>query len=192
MFDVVLTRESDISLHLEARIGAARDANADVFLSLHADQLAADAGEATGVTFYTLSSKLANEAAMRQLERHGEDGVLKGVDLDGAGDNVAMALMALQQLETEPRTAALSQTLLQSFQAAGLVVNSRPQRQGNFAVLKAADIPSVLIELGFLSSEADLDRLTSENWHIEASAAIRDGLMLWYQEDRLLSERATK
>ena len=184
-FDVVLTRSGDDFVPLEARLTRARAAAADVFLSLHADRLAEDAGHASGVTVYTLAEHLAEDAADRQTARHGDTDVLKGVDLEGAGDGVALALIALQRRETEPRTAALSGTLIRAFQAAGLAVNARPERQGDFAVLKAADIPSVLIELGFLSSEADLARLTSKPWRIEASLAMRDALLQWKQEDRV-------
>ena len=189
--DVVLTRAEDIALHLEARIARARDANGDVFLSLHADRLRLDAGHASGLTVYTLGADLGAAASERQAERHG-DAALKGVDLSGAGDEVALALMALQRQDTSPRAAALSRALVNAVASAGLAVNARPERQGDFAVLKAADIPSVLIELGFLSSPADLARLTSERWRKEAILALRDGILQWVQEDRVFQDARQK
>lgn len=186
MFQVVLTRDADVFVPLDLRLSRARAANADVFLSLHADRLAIGAGEASGLTLYTLGQGQGPAASDRTVARRPSDDLLKDVDLGDASDEVALALMALQRLNTDPRNAALSTNLLSAFRASGLNVNSRPERQGNFSVLKAADIPSVLIELGFLSSKADLERLTSKEWRNAASAAIRDGLMLWVQEDKVL------
>lgn len=192
VFDVVLTRDADVFVPLDARLTMARSAGADVFLSLHADRLGVDAGQASGMTVYTLATDAAPAADDRQSQRNAADDILKGVDLSGTGDQVARALMALQRQDTDPRTAALSSTLVQAFAASGLQVNSRPERQGNFSVLKAADIPSALIELGFLSSDEDLERLKSERWQVEAALAIRDGLLQWYQEDRLLGQALRK
>ena len=107
------------------------------------------------------------------------------MDLTGAGDDVTLALLDLARQRAVPRSKAMSSALLQALEGAGLVVNSRPERTGELAVLKAADIPSLLIELGFLSTEADLRRLTSEDWQTVAAEAIRNGLILWAQEDRL-------
>ena len=188
LFDVVLTRTEDAFVPLETRLTRARAADADAFLSLHADRLPKDAGHASGVTVYTLANHLAGAAADRQTARHDADDILKGVDLSGAGDAVALALIALKRQDTDPRTASLSSTLIGAFEAAGLAVNGRPERQGDFAVLKAADIPSALIELGFLSSDADLARLSSEKWRAEASRAMRDALLQWIQEDRVLRD----
>ncbi|MDA8584669.1 N-acetylmuramoyl-L-alanine amidase [Rhodobacteraceae bacterium] len=191
-FDVVLTRETDIFVPLDERLSRARAAKADVFLSLHADRLAADFGRASGITIYTLAGDAAADADDRQSQRGDTDDILKGVDLSGTSDQLAMALMALQRQDTDPRAAALSLTLIEAFGASGLAVNSRPERQGDFAVLRAADIPSVLIELGFLSSNADLARLTSSEWQTEAAFAIRDGLQQWLQEDAILGQSLRK
>ena len=192
MFDVVLTRDADDFVPLITRLTRARDAGGDVFLSLHADRLADGSGEASGLTLYSLGRKGVDTASNRTVSRAEPDDMLKGVDLSGAEDEVALALLGLQRLNTDPRTAALSGTLLGAFTASGVEVNSRPERQGNFSVLKAADIPSILIELGFLSSDADLERLTSDEWRDAASAALRDGLMQWVQEDRLLRDAMGK
>ncbi len=192
VFDVVLTREADVFVPLDARLSLARAADVDVFISLHADRLDIDTGQASGITVYTLATQAGAAADDRQSQRNGADDILKGVDLSGAGDQVARALMALQRQDTDPRAAALSATLVRAFEASGLTVNSRPERQGEFAVLKAADIPSALIELGFLSSKDDLERLTSEKWKSEAALAIRDGLLQWHQEDTLLGQALRK
>ena len=192
LFDVVLTRDDDIFVPLGARLSKARTADADVFLSLHADRLAADTGQASGLTIYTLGERAAEFAANQTIQRNDPTDVLKGVDLSDASDEVALALLDLQRRNTDPRTAALSATLLGAFRASKVEVNTRPQRQGDFAVLKAADFPSVLIELGFLSSEEDLQRLTSDNWREAAGVALRDGLLQWVQEDQVLRDAMGK
>ena len=182
-FDVVLTRQEDTFVSLDQRLTRARSAKADVFLSIHADAL--DQAGASGMVVYSLAADAGRNAGKRLTERHGDDDLIQGLDLSGAGDDIALALLDLARHDTVPRTAALSDALVDAFQAAGLELNSRPERGGEFAVLKAADMPSVLVELGFLSTEGDLAKLTSEAWQIEASRAVRDALMLWEDEDSL-------
>ncbi len=182
--DVVLTRTDDQLISLDARLTAARDGEADVLLSLHADALV-DPNAASGIVLYSLDPDAEGAANRRLTERHAPDDRLSGVDLTDVGEDVNMALLDLARSEVAPRTDALSAALLGTFQSAELVVNTKPERQGEFAILKAADIPSILIELGFLSTEADLERLTSEDWQTRAAEAIRDGLLLWAEEDRL-------
>ena len=183
-FDAVLTRRSDNFVSLDARLTRARQAGADVLLSIHADALE-DADAASGIVLYRLKPSAKAAANTRLIERHAPDDQLSGMDLTGAGDDVTLALLDLARQRAVPRSKSMSSALLQALEGAGLAVNSRPERAGEFAVLKAADIPSLLIELGFLSTEADLKRLTSEDWQTVAAEAIRDGLILWAQEDRL-------
>ena len=187
-FDVVLTREEDVFVPLEARLSRARDAGAHLFLSLHADALPYGAGDASGMTLYTLAPGAASGASERLTERHEGSDVLSGVDVSGAGDDVTVALLELARQDSAPRSDALGGALVQAFTSSGLVVNSRPHRQANLSVLKSADTPSVLVELGFLSSAEDRERLMSETWRASASLAMRDAILLWSDEDRLLGE----
>ncbi len=183
-FDVVLTRETDEFVSLDARLTRARDAGAELLISLHADALE-DADAASGIVVYRLADEARAAADARLIERHGPEDQLSGVDLTGAGDDVSQSLLALARKDAIPRSRDLSAKLVAGFRSAELVVNSRPERVGAFTVLKAADIPSVLIELGFLSTDEDLRRLTSAEWQIVTAAAMRDALLLWADEDRL-------
>lgn len=187
-YDVVLTREEDVFVPLEARLSLAREAGAHIFLSLHADALAEGAGKASGMTLYTLPPSAGVAAAERLTELHDGSDVLSGVDVSGAGDDVTVALLQLARQDSAPRTEALADALVQAFDSSGLIVNSHPKRQANLSVLKSAGTPSVLIELGFLSSEEDRERLSSEEWRAGASLAMRDAILLWSDEDRLLEE----
>jgi N-acetylmuramoyl-L-alanine amidase len=183
--DVILTRDEDQFVSLDGRLTKARDAKANVFLSIHADALAKDTGEASGITVYSLSQSATERADLRLRERHGDDDILTGVDLSGSGDDVAEALLSLARQDTYPRTQALSASIVDAFMAGGLELNARPEREGDLAVLKAADIPSVLVELGFLSTDADLERLSSDIWQENAATALGNAVLLWFEEDQM-------
>ena len=187
-FDVVLTRDEDVFVSLETRLTRARSAGADVFLSLHADALEETDGAASGITVYRLADDAAEAADEILASRHAADDLLKGVDLTGAGDDVALALLDMARRDTAPRTRLLQHLLVEAFRVGELHVNSHPERQGALSVLKAAEIPSVLIELGFLSSEKDRARLTAGAWQDEAAQAVTEALMRWQDEDRLRLE----
>ncbi len=184
-FTVVLTRDDDVFVPLEARISIARAAKAQVFLSLHADALAE--GEAVGATIYTLSEE-ANDAASQALaERHDRDDLLSGVDLTAQDDLVATVLMDMARTETQPRVDRLAAALEAAITGAEIRMHRHPRQTAGFSVLKSPDIPSVLLELGFMSSERDLARLTDPAWRGRMAAAVRDGLVAWTSEDAAIA-----
>lgn len=184
-FLVVLTREEDVFVPLETRISIARATGAHVFVSLHADALAE--GEAVGATIYTLSDDASDEAAQALAERHDRADLLSGVDLTAQDDLVATVLMDMARAETEPRIARLALALEMAIKSKDLRMHRFPHQTGGFSVLKSPDIPSVLLELGFMSSARDLARLTDAEWRRKMSQAIRDGLKSWAAEDAALS-----
>jgi len=184
-YEVVLSRDADVFVSLEARVALAHETDADVFLSLHADAL--DEGIARGAAIYTLADEASDAASAALAERHDRDDLLAGLDLSGTDDRVAGVLLSLARLDNNPRSAALADNLLGGIRNAVGRVHKRPRRQAGFSVLKAADIPSVLIELGFLSTEADLDNLQDPIWRAGMAAGIRDGLNAWALEDAALS-----
>ncbi len=184
-FDVVMTRDGDEFVPLETRISIARAAGADVFLSLHADALAE--GEAVGATIYTLDAEASDEAAATLAERHDRDDLLAGIDLTEQDDLVAEVLMDMARTTTAPRIARLADALQAAIQEAGLKMHRHPQQRAGFSVLKSPDIPSVLVELGFLSSARDLARLNDPEWRKKMAAALRDGLLVWAMADAVLT-----
>ncbi|NJM82443.1 MAG: N-acetylmuramoyl-L-alanine amidase [Tabrizicola sp.] len=185
-FSVVMTREEDVFVPLEARVSIARAAEADVFLSLHADALAE--GEAQGATVYTLSAEASDEAAAALAERHDRDDLLAGVDLSGQDDLVAEILMDMARTETDPRTRRLAEAVMATIKAAELRIHRNPVQSAGFSVLKSPDIPSVLLEVGFLSSSRDLKRLNDPEWRARMAEAIRLGLIEWVTEDASLGD----
>ncbi|MCP4822050.1 MAG: N-acetylmuramoyl-L-alanine amidase [Shimia sp.] len=181
-FVVHLTRDADEFVSLERRVALAHQLEADVFLSLHADSLSE--GHAHGAAVYTLADEATDAASALLAERHDRADILSGVDLTGADDEVTDVLLDLARLETEPRTDVLAGVMVEAMRAATGSVNRKPRREGAFSVLKAADVPSILIELGFMSSEKDLANLQDAGWRASMSAGIRDGLQAWVIEDK--------
>lgn len=184
-FEVFLTRDADIFVSLEARVAKAHEIGADVFISLHADAL--EEGVARGASVYTLSDKASDAASAALAERHDRDDLLSGLDLTGADDRVANVLLDLARLDNSPRSKALSGHLVQGIRNAVGEVYKHPQRQAGFSVLKAADIPSVLIEVAFLSTAGELRKLRDPGWRARMATGIRDGLQAWAAEDAATS-----
>lgn len=181
-FDVALTRTEDVFVSLEARIDIARQAGGEVMLSLHAD--AVSEGVARGAQVYTLAEEASSAASAKLAERHDRDDLLGGVDLSGQDDKVAHALMSIARTETAPRTEALAQALVDGFREADVQLHKRPREQAFFSVLKAPDIPSVLVEIGFMSSPKELEKLQNPEWRAAAVGAIVAALQAWDEDDR--------
>ena len=179
--EVVLTREEDIFVALETRVALAHQAKADLFVSLHADVLMQ--GGAKGATVYTLSDEASDAATEHLAARHDRSDIIAGADLTGSDDEVAGILLDLARQETEPRSVALAQVLAEGMATAGGPMNSRPLRSAGFSVLKSADIPSVLVEIGFLSSKRDLANLRDPIWRAVMVGAMADALLAWRDQD---------
>lgn len=184
-FDVILTRDGDYFVSLEARVAIAHEAGADLFLSLHADALAE--GEARGAAVYVLSDEASDAASAALAERHNRDDLLAGIDLSQSDDRIANVLMSLARLDNAPRSEALAGHILDGIRNAVGRVHKRPLRKAGFSVLKAADTPSVLLEVGFLSTQEDLRNLSDPIWRQGMAAGIRDGILAWWAEDRALA-----
>lgn len=185
-FEVILTRDSDVFISLEARVDIAHDVGADVFISLHADAL--EEGVARGASVYTLAETASDAASAALAQRHDRDNLLSGLDLTDADDRLTNVLIDLARLDNAPRSRALSGHLVTGIRNAVGEVYKHPQRQAGFSVLKAADIPSVLIEVAFLSTSGELRKLRDPMWRANMAAGIRDGLSAWAAEDAATSQ----
>ncbi|MCK0167077.1 N-acetylmuramoyl-L-alanine amidase [Jannaschia sp. S6380] len=178
---VVLTREGDEFVGLRGRTSIARAAGADLMISLHAD--AVEGGGAQGATVYTLSSGNGDALAAEIAQRHARSDLLLGVTLPEQGDEIAQILVELARAETAPRASMLADALVTSLAAEGVRLHKRPRLGGRFTVLKAPDIPSVLLELGFMSDPQDLANLTSPEWRARMATAIARGIEAWAEAD---------
>jgi len=183
-FAVVMTRDDDIFVPLETRTSIARDAEADLFLSLHADALVE--GEAQGATVYTLAADATDAASAALAERHDRDDLLAGIDLTDQDDLVAEVLMDMARTETMPRTERLAAAVVGAIKAAEIRMHREPHQTAGFSVLKSPDIPSVLLELGFLSSERDFKRLSDPDWRAKMAEAVRLAILQWADEEDAL------
>ncbi|WP_171207250.1 MULTISPECIES: N-acetylmuramoyl-L-alanine amidase [unclassified Ruegeria] len=182
-FEVSLTRGDDHFVSLERRIALAHRAGADVFISLHADILSE--GRAHGAAVYTLSDEASDVASVKLAERHDRGDLISGIDLSGTDDQVTDVLLDMARRETKPRTDALAQALADGMAQQGGPMNNRPIRAASFSVLKAADIPSVLVELGFLSSPRDLTNIRDAQWRARMATGLTQGLIQWRHEDQV-------
>ena len=176
-FRAVLTRTDDSFVPLSARMTIARSAGAGALISLHADAL--ENGGARGASVYTLSAAGAGGAAERMAERHERGDLLAGLDLSGQDDRVATVLMDLAQAQTRPASEALADAIVTGLRGAGAPLNSRPRREGRLAVLSSADIPSVLLEAGFLSDARDRAALASPEGRAPIVAGLVTALSDW-------------
>jgi N-acetylmuramoyl-L-alanine amidase len=183
-FRVVLTRDDDVFVPLETRTSIAREAGADLFLSLHADALAE--GDAQGATIYTLAAEASDEATAALAERHDRDDLLAGIDLTAQDDVVAEVLMDMARTETLPRTERLAAAVVATIKAAEIRMHRHPHQTGGFSVLKSPDIPAALLEVGFLSSDRDFKRLSDPAWRAKLAEAVVQGLIAWSVEDAAL------
>lgn len=172
----VLTRNEDVFVPLSARLTIARQVDADLLISLHADALETDA--ARGASVYTLAPDGGTAASQRIVERHERGDLLAGVDLNAAEDRVATALMDLARAETGPAARRFADAVATAMAREGVQMNTRPRREGQFAVLTAADFPSVLIEVGFLSNADDRAVLATREGRERIIAAIASTIAL--------------
>lgn len=185
-FTVLMTRTEDEFVPLPERVARARAAQADVFLSLHADALIS--GRASGARVYTLSEVASDSASARLAEQLDRASLLAGMDLTAQDDTVATALMDLARAEVRPRSGRLADELVAGIKASVGEMHRRPRLSADFSVLRAPDIPSALIELGFLSSDDDLERLLSDEWRAQLAEGIRVALEAWVIGDAAEAE----
>ena len=153
-YDVRLTRLEDRFVRLRERVALA--AGADLFISLHADAVAS--GNAAGASVYTLSDKGSDELARELAARENRTDLVAGLDFDG-GEAVAGDLLDMQRRSSANRSVTFAKLLTAAFAERRIPLLRRPRRSGAFRVLKSPRAPSVLIEVGFLSSPADEQRL---------------------------------
>ncbi len=180
-YSAAMTRDQDEFVSLPDRITRARAFGADVFISLHADALAK--GTASGTTVYTLSEKASDEAAETLAAQHDRSDLLAGVDLSRQDDQVATVLMDMARLETAARSEVLAEMLVVGISESVGHLHKRPHLSAGFTVLKAPDIPSVLVELGFMSNEHDLKNLLNKKWRAQVIEGLVAALDMWAVED---------
>ncbi|PWC50161.1 N-acetylmuramoyl-L-alanine amidase [Azospirillum sp. TSA6c] len=158
-YRVKLTRDSDVFIRLRDRVAIGREAGADLFISLHADSISS--GDMRGLSIYTLSDKASDREAEMLAAKENKADALVGLDLSGENQLVANILIDLAQRDTMNHSKRFATLALQTLGRDVPLISSRPHRQAGFAVLTAPDVPSALIEMGYLSNRQDVGLLTS-------------------------------
>jgi N-acetylmuramoyl-L-alanine amidase len=152
-YEVVMTRDSDQIVRLRDRLHVARESNGELFLSLHADSLV-KAPEVRGASVYTLSEQASNEEAARLASKENRADILAGLDLSDQEDIVTEILIDLAQRDANNRSVQVAEHFVSQLKPVTKMARQR-RSQAGFVVLKSPDMPSVLIELGYLSNPED-------------------------------------
>ncbi len=193
-YNVVMTRDSDVYLKLHERVARARSAHGNLFISLHADSVA-DAGMQTasarttrGASIYTLSETASDTESEKYAQRENRADAIGGVDLGDQNDDVAGILVDLTVRETVNDGNRLANMMVDALENQGVgVLPTTPHRSAGFAVLKSPDIPSILIEMGYLSDMSDARALADPRHQQQIARAIVDGVdryFNWLQVSR--------
>ncbi len=176
-FKAFLTREDDRFLSLRDRVTFARQAKGDIFVSLHADAL--EVGVASGASVFTLSNEASDAEAAALSASHDRADVIAGVSLDAEESDLTRVLVDVARRRTAAQSVSLAAAMVARLREATPVLEGRAQQSAGFRVLKAPDVPSVLVELGFMSSMADQKRLLSEDGKRKIVEALAAAILDW-------------
>jgi N-acetylmuramoyl-L-alanine amidase len=178
-YRVVMTRTDDTFIPLADRVKIARAQSAALFVSIHADALPRREGDAQGATIYTLSDRASDAEAERLADAENKADAIGGVNLTEEPTDVADILIDLAQRETRTFSNRFARLLMG--QMKGTVrMHKHPLKSAGFKVLKAPDVPSVLIELGYVSNKADLEQLVSEGWRSRTVGSVAQAVEAFF------------
>ena len=175
---VAMTRDDDTFVVLAERVAIARELNADLFVSIHADS-AGDKDEVTGASIYSLSEDASSEAAARFAERENEADIVNGLDLSGQDEAVNAILVELSQRRTSEDSDEFAGLILREGEGQ-IRFNPQPRRSAALAVLRAPDMPSVLFEAGFISNPEEAQRLASSEGRAAFAGVVARAIRLHF------------
>ena len=178
-FRVMMTRDTDVFVPLDERVRISRHNNASLFVSIHADRLAT-ATEVHGFTVYTGSEKATDAESAILAESENRSDAMAGAESEAAREDISDILDDLVRRETRSHSALFARTLLGRMEASGQVMNKNPHRSAGFRVLRAPDVPSVLLELGYLSSKTDINKLSDSVFREKMTGDIADAIQRFF------------
>jgi N-acetylmuramoyl-L-alanine amidase len=181
-FRVVMTRDDDSFVSLRERVRMARAAGANLFLSIHADSLS-QAQEVRGATIYTGSERATDAESARLAAKENEADAVAGLDSSEDIQDVAGILMDLAKRETRTFSSVFARNLVDKL-GGSVKLHKVPMRSAGFRVLSAPDVPSVLIELGYMSSPKDAELLNSPEWRARAVTAVHSAIDTYFEQAR--------
>jgi N-acetylmuramoyl-L-alanine amidase len=175
-YNVFMTREKDEFLRLDDRVRIAREHDADLFLSIHADTIRLKG--IRGATVYTVSDKASDAEAQALADRENLSDQLAGIEIEEKDHEVADILVDLIKRETHSFSMRFARSLVGELKTTVSLINN-PHRFAGFKVLKAPDVPSVLLELGYLSNAKDEEQLKNAEWRSKAAASISKAIEIF-------------
>ena len=170
-YRVAMTRADDTFVPLANRVAFAHVRQAALFVSIHADALRRGEGEAQGATVYTLSERATDARAARLAEAENQADVIAGLDLSSEPKDVAGILLDLARRETKTFSVQFAETLIGAMRPSARL-HQNPLKSASFVVLKAPDVPSVLVELGYVTTKSDLQSLMAQEWRERTADSI--------------------
>ena len=185
-YKVVLTRDKDVYIKLHDRVDISRNVKADLFVSIHADKVSRT--NIRGASIYTLSEKASDNETARLAEDENNSGFVAGVDLSQESQDVADILLDLAMREKMNESNMFARLLTHAFMRKNVRLLPNSHRSAGFAVLKAPDVPSVLIETGFISNENEAKLLTSGQFQSNISSAIAEGIDAYFRKIQALQK----
>lgn len=188
-YRVVMTRTDDTFIPLGERVKIARSQSAALFVSIHADALPRGEGDAQGATIYTLSDKASDAEAERLAELENRADAIGGVNLTEEPTDVADILIDLAQRETRTFSNHFARLLMSEMKSTARM-HKNPLKSAGFKVLKAPDVPSVLLELGYVSNKGDLQQLVSESWRNRTVGAVNQAVDAFFGKRTLSAGKA--
>jgi N-acetylmuramoyl-L-alanine amidase len=178
-YRVIMTRSDDTFISLNDRVRIARGVEANLFISIHADSLA-QAQDVRGATIYTGSERASDAEAARLAAKENQADAVAGLDSSEDVQDVAGILMDLAKRETRSFSTIFARNLVEKL-GGSVKMHKVPLRSAGFRVLTAPDVPSVLIELGYMSSPKDAELLNSEGWRNQAAAAVQQAVDHYFE-----------
>lgn len=178
-YEVVFTRTEDVFVALGDRVAIAREGGADLFVSIHANSFRSRS--IRGATIYTVSEEASDKMAEEMAALENRSDILAGIDIDGEdSDEVKDILLDLTKRETRNFGVSFARNLVKEMGKATTMFKI-PHKQASFKVLEAPDVPSALIELGYLSNKGDEQLLVSEEWQNKAADAVTSAIETYFQ-----------
>jgi len=178
-YRVVMTRDDDTFIPLAERVKIAQRHKAALFLSVHADALPQGEGDAQGATVYTLSDTASDAEAAKLAESENRADLIAGIDLSDEPAEVADILIDLARRETKTFSNRFARGLVKEMKSVARL-HKNPLKSAGFRVLKAPDVPSVLLELGYVSNKADLELLVSDSWRSRTVGSVAHAVELFF------------
>ncbi|MEM5585802.1 N-acetylmuramoyl-L-alanine amidase [Roseibium sp. AS2] len=175
LYNVQLTRDDDTFIPLLRRVEIGHELEADLFISIHADSVRRGQKFARGATVYTISDKASDQLAEDLAASENMSDVIAGVELAEEPTEVTDILLDLARRETRSFSVYFARTLVSELESAVRLINN-PHRSAGFRVLRAHDVPSVLVELGYLSNEHDEKLLISDEWRARMANAMAEAV----------------